>query len=675
MQKNHQTGQNSWNHRIRHLLMSVLMHHTYDCIMCIDTKRNWYEIVSCNNETLRLLDRQGEYDDAEKLTQLREIVHTDDWQRFLSSRMLEHIMQELEHVDLYEFTIRFQSNQGRQVEKLQYRWLPGESGTLMLTWLDITQVFRAEQKKKELLEDALIAAKQANAAKSNFLSRMSHEIRTPMNAIIGMSTIAAQSIGQDEKITDCISKIGISARYLLSLINDILDMSRIESGRMLLKNESFRFSEFINGINTIIYGQAESKGLDYECLISQDIEEAYIGDAMKLQQVLINVLGNAVKYTESGKISLEVRQISRKKEQALLRFVVNDTGCGISDEFLPKIFDAFEQEDTTSTKSFAGTGLGLAISKNIVNLMGGAIRVRSIVGVGSEFSVDIPLAIDAAVVLRMQSSEMHFEKLHTLVVDDDAMVCEHTVSILQEIGMVSEWVTTGREAVARVTQQYAAHQQVYDFIIIDWKMPEMDGIETARQIRRVVGPDVTIIIMTAYDWSMIEREARAAGVNMLISKPLFKSSLISAFQRAAGNVPDEVVTKFAFDFSGRRALVVEDNQINAEIAVCLLEDKNFQVEVAENGLKALELFTTKPVGYYDAILMDVRMPLMDGLQATVNIRHWSKADARTIPIIAMTANAFDEDVEKSRAAGMNAHLAKPIEPEVLYRTLYHLLFE
>lgn len=307
--------------------------------------------------------------------------------------------------------------------------------------------------------------------------------------------------------------------------------------------------------------------------------------------------------------------------------------------------------------------------------MGGTIKVRSIVGIGSEFSIDIPLKIDSSVVLRPRLElEYHFDKLLTLVVDDDALVCEQTVLTLKDIGMQAEWVTTGKEAVSWVRKRQA-EDCAYDFIILDWKMPEMDGIETARQIRHIVGPETTIIMMTAYDWGAIEAEARAAGVNIMLSKPIFKSSLVSAFQKVAGQEQKQVTENFSYDFSGKRVLIVEDNALNAEIAINLLEDKNFLTDTAANGLKALEMFTSKPVHYYDAILMDVRMPLMDGLQATVDIRHWNKADAKTIPIIAMTANAFDEDVEKSRASGMNAHLAKPIEPELLYRTLYHLIYK
>jgi CheY-like chemotaxis protein len=353
--------------------------------------------------------------------------------------------------------------------------------------------------------------------------------------------------------------------------------------------------------------------------------------------------------------------------------VVNDTGCGISEENITRIFEPFEQADTSTTTTYGGTGLGLAITKNLVDLMGGMIRVRSIVGVGTEFSIDIPLTVDASVAVPRREN-IHFEKLHTLIVDDDLIICEQTSTVLQEIGMLGEWVTSGREAVEKVRSNYL-NRKNYDFILIDWKMPDMDGIETTRKIRSIVGPDVTIIIISAYDWESIEAEAKAAGANLLITKPLFKSALVSAFERCLGASESEELKESDFDFSGRRVLVAEDNQINAEIARALLESRHFEVEMAPNGLKAMEMFVQQPVNYYDAILMDVRMPMMDGLQAAANIRHWSKADAKTIPIIAMTANAFDEDVERSRAAGMNAHLSKPIEPELMFRTLYRLMEE
>lgn len=381
---------------------------------------------------------------------------------------------------------------------------------------------------------------------------------------------------------------------------------------------------------------------------------------------------------EGGKVTFSAAQRQKGKNAAELRFIVNDTGVGMSEDFLPHIFEPFSQESTGTTALYGGTGLGLAISKNIVDMMDGKITVRSIKGIGTEFTVDVKLGITEEEKLRHNQKKEHpnFSRLKTLVVDDDVAVCESAVVTLHEMGVKAEWVDSGRKAIDRVKSLWA-EEKYYDMILIDWKMPEMDGIETARQIRAIVGPDVTIIIMTAYDWISIEHEAKLAGVNLLMSKPMFKSSLVSAFTRALGEKEEQAQQKETtdYDFAGKRLLLAEDNMINTEVAVLLLETKGFAVDTAENGLRAMELFSKSEEGYYDAILMDIRMPLMDGLTAAMNIRHLSNGDAKDIPIIAMTANAFDDDIEKSKAAGMNAHLAKPIEPGRLYQTLYDFIFQ
>lgn len=411
--------------------------------------------------------------------------------------------------------------------------------------------------------------------------------------------------------------------------------------------------------------------------VAPDVEECYVGDAMKLQQVVMNVLSNAIKFTpEGGRVSMNISQRKRIKDNAELRFVINDTGCGISEKFIPHIFEPFAQENTSTTSNYGGTGLGLAISKNIVDMMNGQINVRSIVGVGTEFTVDVNLGItDEARHKYRERASYNFTELKALVVDDDVTVCEYTGIILKGMGVQFEWVDSGRKAIDKVTAKWKSKES-FDLVLLDWKMPDMDGIETAREIRRIVGPDITIIIMTAYDWASIEHEAKLAGVNLLMSKPMFKSSLMSAFEKVFGDKKEgeheDIVTNF--DFTGKRVLLAEDHPLNVEVATKLLEHRGFAVEHAENGLRALEMFTTTPVGYYDAILMDIRMPQMDGLQAASNIRHCRKKDAKTVPIIAMTANAFEDDIEKSMAAGMNAHLAKPIEPDVLYSTLAQWIF-
>lgn len=664
--------------KLQELLLGKIAELDYDVITEIDIRSDAHRVLSFKDDQENVIPQAGNF--QESIRRIAELYMDDNARaEYLSRLDYEYMKQKLDEQDSYSFVLEMKDGgEERLVKRFKVFYIDRDLGRVCMARTDVTEVVRKEQHQKEQLASALVAAEQANAAKTDFLSRMSHEIRTPMNAIIGMSTIAAQSIGDDEQVADCISKIGISSRFLLSLINDILDMSRIESGKMLLKNEKIPTEDFLRGINSICYSQAASKGVEYECILDPVLDDYYIGDAMKLQQVLINILSNAIKFTgEGGKITFSASQRRRTRNDAVLRFVVNDTGVGMSEEFIPHIFEPFSQESTGTTALYGGTGLGLAISKNIVDMMDGRITVRSIRGIGSEFIVDVKLGLVEEEKLRhnQKKQNYNFSHLKTLVVDDDVAVCESAIVTLREMGVAAEWVDSGRKAIERVEELWNS-DKYFDMILIDWKMPEMDGIETARRIRRIVGPDVTIIIMTAYDWISIENEAKLAGVNLLMSKPMFKSSLVSAFTKALGQKEEEASREDTenFDFKGKRVLVVEDHPMNTEIAVMLLKSKGFEVETAENGLRAIELYSKTEAGYYDAILMDIRMPLMDGLAAANNIRHLSNADAKTIPIIAMTANAFDDDIEKSKAAGMNAHLAKPIEPDRLYQTLYDFIF-
>lgn len=659
-------------------LLSRVTELDYDIIMEIDMDQDMHKIFSVTDSQKNAFPCKDGFQ-AEIHALAERFMDEVPKNEFLTKLDYSYIRQTLAEQDTYTFIVEIKDEYGIiYVKRFQVFYISQDLGRVCIACSDATDVVRQEQKQKEELSAALVAAEQANAAKSDFLSRMSHEIRTPMNAIIGMSAIAARSIGDDEQVADCISKIGISSRFLLALINDILDMSRIESGKMLLKKEKIPVEEFLTGVNSICYSQASAKGVEYECIVDPVLDDYYIGDAMKLQQVLINILSNAIKFTnEGGKVTFSAALHRKTKNDAVLRFIINDTGVGMSEEYLGHIFEPFSQESSGTTALYGGTGLGLAISKNIVDMMDGKITVRSIKGIGSEFTVDVKLGITEEEKLRhnQKKPNYNFSHLKTLVVDDDVAVCESTITTLSEIGIKAEWVDSGRKAVDRVKTLWNKGKY-YDMILIDWKMPEMDGIETARRIRQIVGPEVTIIIMTAYDWISIENEAKLAGVNLLMSKPMFKSSLVSAFTKALGVQEEQThqAEVINYDFTGSRVLLVEDNIINTEVAAMLLEDKGFTVDTAEHGLRAIEMFSKSEPGYYNAILMDIRMPLMDGLTAANNIRHLSNVDARTIPIIAMTANAFDDDIEKSKAAGMNAHLAKPIEPDRLYQTLYDFIF-
>ena len=541
---------------------------------------------------------------------------------------------------------------------------------------DVDQEMRDDLAKNQVLSDALQAAEEANKAKTAFLSNMSHEIRTPMNAIIGLDNIALSDPDISDRTRDHLEKIESSAKHLLHLINDILDMSRIESGRMILKSEEFSFPRLLEQINTMISGQCSDKGLDYCCRINSPVDDYYIGDDMKLRQVLINILGNAVKFTpEGGSVTLDVEKTAGFGGRSTLQFTIRDTGIGMSSDYLPRIFDTFSQEDSSSTNRYGSSGLGLAITKSIVEMMNGKIEVESEKGKGSTFRVSVTLIDSDRKAVEGDDKEIHPQDLIVLVIDDDPIACEHARIVLEKVGISTEIALSGSEAVEKVRLRHA-RREPYNLILVDWKMPDMDGIETTRQIRAIVGNESAIIILTAYKWDDVHDEAMEAGVDSFIPKPLFASDVLEEVSQTVKR--KNIIQKRELnrvDLKGRRVLLAEDVVINAEIMIMLLSMKEMEVDHAENGRVAVEKFETSEVGYYDAILMDMRMPEMDGLEATAAIRAMDRADAKQIPIVALTANAFDEDVQRSLQAGLNAHLSKPVEPEDLYETLESFIWE
>ena len=494
---------------------------------------------------------------------------------------------------------------------------------------DIDVEMRDALATNRALSEALAAAEEANKAKTAFLSNMSHEIRTPMNAIIGLDSLALQNETLPAETREYLEKIGESAHHLLGLINDILDMSRIESGRLLIRKEEFSFRNMLEQINTMVMSQCAEKGLHYECRV--------IGD------------------------------------HSTVRFRISDTGIGMERAFIPKIFDAFTQEDSSRNNKYGSTGLGMAITKNIVELMNGTISVESEKGVGTEFTVIVTL--NNSDQKGPVTNYISPNDLRILVVDDEEIAAEHARIVLDEVGIKADTCYDGQTAMHMLELQHAKHEP-YSLVLLDWKMPDMDGLEVAKEIRKLYDKETTVIILTSFNWDEILDEAIHIGVDSFLAKPLFASNVLDEFERVARkNNMSLYKEKKRARLKGRRILMAEDVFINAEIMRQIIMAREAEIDHAENGKLAVDTFAGSPAGYYDAILMDVRMPEMDGLEATAAIRALDRPDAKAIPIIALTANAFDEDVQRSLQVGMNAHLSKPVEPEHLYQTLEELIWE
>lgn len=593
--------------------------------------------------------------------------------KITEDNLLDHIESDMKNE--YYFEARW-----RPDTKSAYKWYSFTMQAIrkdayhpenfILFMRNIDELKKEQERQKQALTDALTEAKSASEAKGTFLSRMSHEIRTPLNAIIGYMTIAQMSKDEPEKVAHCVENSAIAAKHLLSIINDVLDISSIESGKIKIANTDFNLKNLISTITSVFYNQAKNKGLQFAVAINDLTDEWVVGDQLRMNQVLMNLLSNSIKFTSTGgKVTLSVSQSTKVGESTVfIRFEVSDTGIGMSQEYLSRIFTPFEQESALTAQKFGGTGLGLSITKNLVTMMGGTITVESELGKGTVFKVQ--MKFDHSAENEKNHPLVHdFSHVRTLVADDDPESCEYIKALLKRCGVKSDSVLSGEAAIKQITRRRQTDHP-YDLCILDWNMPGMNGIETAHQIRLQCSDQLPIIIATAYDISEIHEEAKIAGVTEVISKPLFQSTLFNLLVNTYGKyVPELPLGKPIMDLKGMRILLAEDNDMNMEIAKDILERSGIAIEGAKDGKQALDRFLEAGAGYYDAILMDVQMPVMDGYTATKEIRQSSAQDAKTIPIIAMTANAFTEDVTQAIASGMNDHISKPIDYNKLFNVL------
>ncbi|MDE5858918.1 MAG: response regulator, partial [Oscillospiraceae bacterium] len=606
-------------------------------------------------------------------------VHPEDQQELSQALSLDNIKEKLNADDEYMGSYRILDD--GDIHHFQYTYLKiadndhRHGGFILAGFRNIDEVIRKEQEQKEVLAEALAQAQYANNAKTTFLNNMSHDIRTPMNAIIGFTSLAVTHIDNKEQVRNYLGKIMTSGNHLLSLINDVLDMSRIESGKVKIEEKETSLPEIMHDLKTIVQSDVKSKQLEFYIDTLDVTNETIICDKLRLNQVLLNILSNAMKYTKpGGMVSVRVIQTAEAPEgYASYEFKVKDTGIGMSREFLKHVFEPFEREQTTTVSGIQGTGLGLAITKNIVDMMNGTITVESEEGKGSEFTVTFCFRVADS---PMESQRLEqLADLRALVVDDDVNTCVSVGKMLSAIGMHPDWTTLGNEAVIRT--EFALEQnEPYSAYIIDWMMPDMNGIELVRRIRRVIGDMTPIIILTAYDWADIEDEAREAGVTAFCSKPLFPSelrSVLAAPYMEHEKTEDKTTDEPELNFDGKRLLLVEDNELNQEIAQTILETAGFTIDTADDGSVAVERMKEMPAGTYDLILMDVQMPIMNGYQATRAIRALDDPVKAATPIVAMTANAFDEDRKEAIDSGMNGYVAKPIDIGKLMQTLKNML--
>lgn len=636
----------------------------YDYVIYIEASKNSYVMYTSGTDNYSPPAITSNNYDAEVAKYNRKYMAPDLCEKMTRQMSRSHVDPILRQHGEYTVYATVIENGMNREKKIRFSYFDKEKNIWLLTRTDITEI-KEERKQKLLLQEALQSATSANRAKSDFLSRMSHDVRTPINAIVGMTAIAGLHMNDQKRIADCLKKITISSKLLLNLINEVLDMSKLESGKIMLTEETFKLDELLESLFIMVQSAFEAKKQKF-VIHSKVKHECLIGDVQRIQQALLNMLTNAIKYTpDKGLIQISVEEKpSVYNGYGQFEIAVTDNGIGMKPEFLSKVFEPFERSDDKAIRNIQGTGLGMAISRHIAQMMNGDILVESEYGKGSKFTMRFHVKLGG---MDEYDNNLLID-LPVLVVDDDDVSCEIACENLQELGMKPEWVLSGQDAVQKVSDG-----NKYFAIIIDLMMPNMNGIETTYKIRECVGPDIPIIIISAYDYSGYEIEALKAGVNGFICKPIMKSKLFHLMKKFATNKKEEeeitIVPSTVTSFPGKRILVVEDNELNREIAYELLQETGAEIETASDGLEAVNKVADSPEGYYDFIIMDIQMPVMDGLEATRQIRLLDRQDTKDLPIVAMSANAFAEDVRLSLEAGMNEHIAKPIEIDRLYSVM------
>ncbi len=644
------------------LLLTTAVQNAYDLIICANLTQNTYYMIDYDRFGTHCAGNEGVFDDL--IDAGASSVPVSHRKEFHDTFCRENLLQAY-----------WAGKKSVQLEHPQYgddgvlHWVgtsalfmeDGRTGDILQITLSryLDDEYAQREQTRKILTDALNLAEQANHAKYDFLSKMSHDIRTPLNAIIGMTTIIAAHLDDQQKVRNCLSKIGTSSKYLLGIINDVLDYSKIENGRLVLNPVDFNLRDMITELMGEAAAQSQTKQQTVTVTVDDKVGNSYVGDEYRIRQILMNLMDNASRYTQAGgEFALGVEVSHHANQYDVLHFSVTDNGPGICPEFLQQIFEPFAQEHVGNGETI---GLGLAICRNLAHLMNGDIGVTSEAGKGSTFTFELPLERGSLTAY----SETIDTDVNVLVVDDDDAVCESTALLLHNMGISATTADSGMEAVRLVTMNLGTEEE-FDVAIVDWQMPQMDGVETVRQIRRVVGNNVLVVVMSAFDWSTIEEEARAAGVDLFLAKPISEANLRTAIACSEKIRRDHQ----DIQFSGEKVLVVEDNVFNAEVAKAILEMKNLQVELAVNGKEAYEMFAASQPGTYCAILMDILMPVMDGHEATRAIRASKHPEAKSIPIYAMTANAFHNDILEAKLAGMDGHISKPVDFEEVARILH-----